>query len=63
MEPWQQQAQHAFHQERLQQRLPRCQCCERPVTTEFYLDLEPFGIRAVACEQCVMRHLGVTTVL
>lgn len=37
-------------------RLPRCQCCDSPITTEQYLDLEPFGVKALACESCVKTH-------
>lgn len=35
---------------------PICQCCGEEILTECYLDLEPFGILAVACETCVSRH-------
>ncbi len=45
----------------LQQRRQRnrlwCQCCEEPVETEMYLDLEPFGIHAVACQRCIAANL------
>lgn len=33
--------------------LPRCQGCGCPITTETYVDLEMFGIRGLACEQCI----------
>lgn len=53
MEPWQQEA--------LRQERPlafrRCQCCGRPIQSEWYLDLEPFGLLAAACEGCVERNL------
>lgn len=53
MEPWQQEA--------LRQQRPCglaiCQCCGEPVRTPWYLDLEPFGLSAVACERCVDRNL------
>lgn len=34
-------------------RRPRCQCCGCPVISETYLDLEPFGLKGVACERCI----------
>ena len=37
-------------------RLPKCLGCGCPTTGETYLDLEPFGIRGVACEKCVETH-------
>ena len=52
MEPWQEED---LRQLRLDQRraaLPRCYCCDRIIDSEF-LDLTPFGIRAMACEECV----------
>lgn len=33
-------------------RRPRCECCGLPVTTDQYLDLEPFGLKGIACERC-----------
>lgn len=35
---------------------PRCECCGLPVTSERYLDLEPFGLQGIACEYCRDRH-------
>lgn len=52
MESWQQEA--------LRQRSTRmgwCQCCGRPIQSEWYLDLAPFGLAAAACEGCVERHM------
>lgn len=37
-------------------RRPRCVCCDEPVTTELYLDLEPFGLKGIACERCRDRN-------
>lgn len=57
MEPWQQEA---LHRQRLEARpRPLCRCCGLPVNTEQYLELEPFGIRAVACEECVNKYLVI----
>lgn len=41
-------------------RLPRCLGCGDPITSEMYLDLEPFGIQGRACEQCYRRHMHYT---
>ena len=57
MEPWQQEALHRLQLERKPR--PLCRCCGEPIETELCLDLEPFGIRAVACEDCVNRQLVV----
>ena len=37
-------------------RRPRCECCQKPLLGETYLDLEPFGLRGFACERCVAAH-------
>ena len=57
MEPWQEEAQRQWQAERARGRLPRCQCCGEPVTSEQYLDLETFGLDACACEACVEENL------
>ena len=31
---------------------PVCVRCGEPVVTEQYLDLEPFGLRGIACGRC-----------
>ena len=54
MEPWQQELLYRARAEQLPRLM--CQCCGEAVETELYLDLEPFGIRAVACERCVERN-------
>lgn len=52
MEPWQQEALEQQRLERKRQGYPRCRCCDEPITTEYYLDLTPFGLNAKACEAC-----------
>lgn len=44
---------------RIMQR-PRCLGCGIPITTDLYLDLEPFGIQGLACEQCRNIHTHST---
>ncbi|MBQ3529769.1 MAG: hypothetical protein IJA47_04670 [Oscillospiraceae bacterium] len=41
-------------------RLPCCQGCGQRITSEQYLDLEPFGLKGYACEKCVSRHTFYT---
>ena len=41
-------------------RQPRCMGCGQPITTELYLDLEPFGIDGRACECCRSIHTHFT---
>lgn len=57
MEPWQQ----AFWQDRREARiragLPLCCSCQRPVTSEWRLELERFGATGVVCEGCVFHAL------
>ena len=36
---------------------PRCQCCGDAIRTETMLDLQPFGVNALACQRCVDRHI------
>ena len=57
MEPWEEEAQRQWRVEREQAKLPRCQCCGEPIVSEQYLDLEPFGVDAYACESCVEDNL------
>lgn len=48
-------AQEAERERRWEERLrgrPGCACCDEVVATEEYLDLEPFGLRGVACGRC-----------
>lgn len=52
MEPWQQEALLQQRQQARRDRLPRCQCCDRIILSEQYLDLEPFGLRGRACQRC-----------
>lgn len=37
-------------------RLPKCMGCGHPITSEMYLDLEPFGVQGRACEHCYRLH-------
>lgn len=37
-------------------RQPRCIACGCRITTEKYLDLEPFGIMGFGCEACMNKH-------
>ena len=60
MEPWQQEQLWQLQLERHAQNRQRCQCCDRPIQTELYLDLSPFGLQALACERCVEEHMRAT---
>lgn len=42
-----------MEQARREDRLPKCVCCEAPILSETYLDLEPFGLSGYVCEGCV----------
>ena len=44
-------------------KLPRCLGCGDPITSEMYLDLEPFGIQGRACERCCGHHMHYNDVL
>lgn len=44
-------------------RRPRCVCCDLPITTEQYLDLEPFGLKGLACDRCRDDHSHWTDTL
>lgn len=52
MEPWEEESAWQRQWEQLRQRLIRCYCCEKPITTERYLDLSAFGLNARLCEDC-----------
>ena len=52
MEPWEEEIAWQWQNAQLQDRLPRCHCCERPITTERYLELSAFGLNARVCEDC-----------
>ena len=60
MEPWQEEQLYQMALEIRRQRRPRCVCCDEPVATECYLDLAPFGLMGVACENCVDSNLAET---
>jgi ribosomal protein L34E len=60
MEPWQQEQLWQLQLERQAQKQPRCHCCEKPIQTDLYLDLSPFGLQALACERCVEEHMRAT---
>ncbi len=53
MEPWEEEQLWQWQGER--QRLPRCHCCEKPITTERYMELAEFGLNARVCEICAGR--------
>ncbi|MBR4864722.1 MAG: hypothetical protein IKU07_09105 [Oscillospiraceae bacterium] len=52
MEPWEEELAWQRQGEQLRQRRPRCHSCERPITTERYLELSAFGLDARVCEDC-----------
>ncbi len=58
MEPWQEEDLRQLRQTARRLRLPRCACCDEPLPSETYLDLAPFGLSGVACEECVEMHTG-----
>ena len=60
MEPWQQEALHQLQIDRRREERPRCHRCEEPILSEQYLDLEPFGIGAMVCEECVAENMRFT---
>lgn len=57
MEPWQQEALRQLQADRRRRLRPQCHCCDRPIDTERFLDLEPFGIGAMVCEECVEENM------
>ena len=60
MEPWQEEQLYQMALEVRRQRRPRCGCCGEPVGSPMYLDLAPFGLQGVACENCVESNLAET---
>ena len=58
MEPWQEEERRQAMARRSLQLLPRCVCCQEPVVTERYLDLQAFGLAEVACEKCAEENFG-----
>ncbi len=60
MEAWQEEDLRQLRLAVRRARLPRCACCDENLPTERYLDLAPFGLRAVACENCVETYWGYT---
>lgn len=60
MEPWQQEQLWQLQLERHAQNRQQCHCCDRPIQTELYLDLSPFGLESLACESCVEKNLHTT---
>lgn len=57
MEPWEEEVQRMRQWERARERLPRCFCCEEPVTSEQYLQLEIFGTDTCVCARCIRNNL------
>lgn len=53
MEPWQEEDLRQLRLAARRARLPRCACCDEHIPTERFLDLSPFGLNAVACENCL----------
>lgn len=47
-------------QARREAHLPKCACCEKPILSETYLDIEPFGLSGYICESCVSDHTHST---
>ena len=37
-----------------------CWLCQEQISTEYYLDLAPFGLRTEICERCVQKNLRPT---
>lgn len=58
MEPWVEEMRRQNALEALQKRFPACICCDEPIRTERYLDLEAFGIRGYVCEDCMEENTG-----
>ena len=58
MEPWMEEEQRQARWHSRLSRLPRCACCDEPIATERYLNLNAFGIAAAACETCVEQNFG-----
>ena len=60
MEPWQEEDLRQLRMDRRKAALPRCHCCEKPIESGQFLDLEPFGIGSVVCEACVEENTHET---
>lgn len=60
MEPWQQEALRQLQTDRRREDRPRCHCCEEPILSEQFLDLEIFGLQARVCEDCVADNMRFT---
>lgn len=63
MEPWQEEARCQQHRERRGRQFPCCYSCGDPITTERYFDLEPFGLSAQLCEDCMEENTHDTWTL
>ena len=57
MEPWVEEEMRQMRLERERDKLPRCVCCNQPVVSERYLELEGFGLKGVGCEGCVEKAM------
>ena len=55
-DPAVQEAAHALAYTAKVMHRPRCECCGSPLTGDQYMDLEPFGLKGYACEQCIDKH-------
>ena len=60
MEPWQEEDLRQLRLAARLQKRPRCACCDERIPTERCLNLAPFGLNAVACENCVETYWGFT---
>lgn len=60
MEPWQQEVLHQLQIDRRREERPRCYCCEEPILSERFLDLDAMGIEAKVCEECVAENMRFT---
>ena len=60
MEPWQQEALLQLQTDRRRNLRPRCHCCDEPILSERFLDLEAFGLQAMVCEDCVSANMRCT---
>lgn len=61
MEPWQQEVLIQLRTDRRRNLRPRCHCCDEPILSEQLLDLEPFGLQTMVCEDCVAENMRCTT--
>ena len=53
MEPWQEEDLRQLRVDRRRAALTRCHCCDKAMDDGAYLDLEPFGLSGIVCEECV----------